>query len=209
MNSFSVFQGRFMALTMALATILFFGLGGAAIITWIQGRSLDEVFTVHDSIVKQLLIGTAVGTLVGLIAKYIVSRPGMDDVSSRYAKLIGELHTTLPDRLLISLCAGVGEEIFFRGAIQYWFGIPLTAVFFVAIHGYLDPRNLKLFAYGMFMTLVMLAFGYAAAQYGLWGPVMAHMMIDVVLLEYLHRRSVRERSKPLNGHVPEDETPLV
>jgi len=181
-----------MAMIMALATIIFFGLGGAAIIVWWQGRELPNVFTVHPSVGWQILIGVIGGTLLGLLAQFIVSRKAMGNMGLRYGALIQSLQTTPADRIMISLCAGVGEEIFFRGALQYWLGIPATAIIFVAIHGYLDPRDRKLFLYGLFMTAIMVGFGYVTEIYGLWAPIAAHMMIDVVLLEYLNKVSPSE-----------------
>lgn len=189
----NTYQGRSMALMMALGTILFFGIGGAMLITWVQDRDLATVMTVKSSIWQQLLIGAGFGTLVGFVAKFIVSRDSMRDISSRYARLVGELQTTRSDRILISICAGIGEEIFFRGAVQYWLGIPITAIVFVAIHGYLDPRNRRIMLYGLFMTVIMIIFGFAAEEYGLWGPIIAHTVIDIVLLEYLHAYNLRSQ----------------
>ena len=186
MGFLNEFQGRMMGMIMALATIIFFGIGGAAIIVWWQGRSLSAVFTAHPSVGWQLITGTIAGTLIGILARFIVSRRSMEDMSMRYGMLIQRLQTTRADRIMISLCAGVGEELFFRGALQYWLGIPITAIVFVAIHGYLNFRDQKLFLYGLFMTTIMLGFGYVASQYGLWAPMVAHMMIDIVLLEYLN-----------------------
>ena len=122
-------------------------------------------------------------------------------IGSRYGSLIQSLQTTRMDRIMISLSAGVGEEIFFRGALQWWLGIPLTAVLFVAIHGYLNIRDIKLFLYGVFLTAVMVVFGYVAEAYGLWAPIVAHMMIDIVLLEYLN--SMRN-VPPLDPEVMKD-----
>lgn len=183
---FSTFQGRMMAMGMAIGTLVFFGIGGAALIVFVQERALAKVMSVHPSILIQIVAGLVGGTMLGLLAKFIVSRPSMDTISMRYALLIQSLQTTRMDRFMLSLCAGVGEEIFFRGAIQWWFGIPLTAILFVAIHGYLNPKDVKLFMYGAFMTLMFMGFGWVANRYGLWAPIAAHMMIDVVLLEYLN-----------------------
>jgi membrane protease YdiL (CAAX protease family) len=91
----------------------------------------------------------------------------------------------------------VGEELFFRGAVQWWLGIPFTAVVFVAIHGYLDPRDRRIMAYGTLMTLGMMLLGWMAERYGLVGPMLAHTLIDVILLERLHGTWVS-----LQGRVP-------
>ena len=66
-------------------------------------------------------------------------------------------------------------------------GITITAVLFVAIHGYLDPRNWRISIYGLVLTAMMIALGWMAEHQGLLAPMAAHTMIDVVLLEGLHR----------------------
>lgn len=88
---------------------------------------------------------------------------------------------------LVSVCAGVGEELFFRGAIQHWLGTLLTAVVFVALHGYLDPRDGRILRYGLYMTGAMAIIGWWAERHGLIAPIIAHTLIDVVLIARLLR----------------------
>jgi membrane protease YdiL (CAAX protease family) len=76
----------------------------------------------------------------------------------------------------------VGEEFLFRGVIQSYWGIWITAIFFVAIHGYLDPRDKKMMTYGLTMTVIIGILGYMNTYLGLIAPMAAHMAIDVVLL---------------------------
>ncbi|MBK7566807.1 MAG: CPBP family intramembrane metalloprotease [Bacteroidetes bacterium] len=42
--------------------------------------------------------------------------------------------------LFLSFCAGVGEELLFRGAIQPWLGIWLTALLFI-FYTDLNPKD--------------------------------------------------------------------
>lgn len=135
----------------------------------------------------QLVSGLAAGAFMGFVALWLVHRPFMDPVLGHYARMVGPWMTKRTDRLLVSLCAGAGEELFFRGALQYWLGIPLTAVLFVAVHGYLDPRDRRVFLYGTVMTMIIMVLGLMARHQGLLAPMAAHAMIDVVLLEGLHR----------------------
>jgi len=174
-------------------TLLLFGGGGAALIHAVQGRDLLALHTGPWSWWAQLALGTAVGTAMGLFALWMVHRPFMAPILGRYSSMIGPWMTRRSDRLLVSLCAGVGEELFFRGALQFWLGIPITAVLFVAIHGYLDPRNWRITIYGLAMTAMMIVLGFMAEHQGLLAPMAAHTMIDVVLLEGLHRAWQRQR----------------
>jgi len=92
------------------------------------------------------------------------------------------------DIIFISICAGVGEEILFRGAMQFYLNPWLTALIFVAIHGYLNPKDLKITAYGMYMTLVIGIMGVLYEEWGMLFAMSAHFAIDVLLLQ----RSLRD-----------------
>jgi uncharacterized protein len=172
--------------TMALGTILLFGGVGLLLIHFVQGRDPWPLLTGPQSLWVQLPAGTLIGTAMGFFAWWLVKRPFMEPVLDLYAQRIGPLLAHRSDRILISICAGVGEELFFRGALQHWLGLVLTAVLFVAIHGYLDPRNWRISIYGTAMTVLMVGLGWMADHMGLVAPMAAHTMIDVVLLEGLH-----------------------
>lgn len=180
---------------LALATLVFFGGGGALLVVYVQHRTLLPILIGSHAIWWQVLLGTASGLAIGYGAWGLISRPFMRDVLLKYALLIGPLMQSRLTRVLVSICAGVGEELFFRGAIQHWLGIVWTAVVFVALHGYLDPRSWRLSLYGVFLTLTMLGIGWQAREYGLLAPIIAHTLIDVVLLNKLYsiwKRTVQE-----------------
>ena len=173
-------------LLMALLTILAFGGGGVVLLELVQQRDAWSVTLGSSALWEQLLLGVVAGVLIGGTAWAMIRTSWMTPVRERYALLIGPLLARRSYRWLISACAGVGEELFFRGAVQWWLGIPFTAVIFVAIHGYLDPRDQRIMAYGTLMTLGMMLLGWMADRYGLVGPMLAHMLIDVILLERLY-----------------------
>ena len=171
---------------LGLATLVLFGGGGIALIIGVQQRALAEVLVHGVGMSLQLLFGLLVGTAIGLMAWAIIRAPGFTPLRERYAMLIGPHVQQRYMRVAISICAGVGEELFFRGALQHWLGIPVTAVVFVAIHGYLDPRDQQLFIYGAALTLGMMVLGWMVDVQGLVGPMVAHTLIDIILLERLH-----------------------
>jgi uncharacterized protein len=181
-------------LILALLTLLLFGGGGAALIHAVQGRDVLALHLGPWVPWAQLLTGLATGTVMGLFALWMVHRPFMAPILERYSSMIGPWMSRRSDRLLVSICAGVGEELFFRGALQFWLGIPVTAILFVAIHGYLDPRNWRITIYGVAMTAMIMLLGYMAEHQGLLAPMAAHTMIDVVLLEGLHRAWRKQRT---------------
>ncbi len=192
-------RGRGRLLLMALGTLVVFGGGGVAVMELVQGRDTGALVFSTTPVGHQVLAGLASGAGIGLAAWAFIGLAWMTPVRERYALLIGPFIARRGDRLLLSLCAGVGEELFFRGALQWWLGIPITAVLFVAIHGYLDPRDGRLFAYGVTLTAGMLLLGWMAERFGLLGPMLAHTIIDVVLLETLYRTWVE-----LHRRTPDD-----
>jgi uncharacterized protein len=176
-------------------TLLFFGGGGLLLIIY-QGRDPLSVLIGISDLWLQIFLGAAMGLLIGSVAWGIIQLRFMRSIRTYYSDMIGPLIASRSDRIFISICAGVGEEIFFRGALQYWLGIPVTAIIFVAIHGYLDPRNWRISVYGGFMTIAMMAIGWVAERYGLLAPIIAHTLIDIVLLERLHSQWRSQQ----NGH---------
>ncbi len=176
-----------MVLLLGGATLLVFGGGGAALITWVQDRDLLPVLVGSSSLWLQVALGLGAGVGIGLGARAIIRRPAMRVLDEHFARRIGPRVQRGSDRLFLSVCAGVGEELFFRGALQFWLGIPLTALLFVAIHGYLDPRNKRMLAYGVYMTFAMMLIGLIAEHHGLLAPMLAHTVIDIILFQQLVR----------------------
>ncbi|MGF1565624.1 MAG: CPBP family intramembrane glutamic endopeptidase [Flavobacteriales bacterium] len=168
--------------SMAAITLL-----GMPLLGWVIARFVDDMnlmvrWTGAAPIWKQLLYGLPVGVVAALMARFIVGRKFMDGVRLRYERMFRNLRLNWSEIAFISLCAGVGEELLFRGVLQPLLGIVLTAVLFVAIHGYLNPRDWRISVYGVFMTGVICFLGWMTEVYGIWSAVMAHFVIDVILL---------------------------
>jgi membrane protease YdiL (CAAX protease family) len=109
----------------------------------------------------------------------------MRPIRKKYAPLIQNLKLSTTAIVLLSFCAGFGEELLFRGALQPLLGIWITAIIFVAIHGYLNPRDWRLSVYGTVMTLIIVVLGYMTEVWGIFTACAAHMAIDIVLFKYL------------------------
>lgn len=87
--------------------------------------------------------------------------------------------------VFISFAAGFGEELLFRVAIQYFLGIWPTAILFVLIHGYLNLSDWRVFLYGVVMTVLSAGFGYLYVNYGIAAAMVAHFLIDLLILGLL------------------------
>ena len=156
----------------------------------------ERIFS-GDHIAIQLGVGLAVGLAAGFIAYQIGSMPFMQKATSKYNDLISNMNLNRSEMIFISMCAGVGEEILFRGAIQPFWGIIFTSIFFIAIHGYLNPKDWRISVYGIFMTGVICLLGYLTESMGLWTAIMAHAIIDLFLLSQLEKSRKEKESEPL------------
>jgi hypothetical protein len=186
------------------ATLIGFPLLGALVL-FIFGKSLLAiVFSSDTNIILQLGLGGFVGTFLGLGAKWVVTRPMLSDVAIRYSRLMQGLGLKTRQVYFLSFCAGFGEELLFRGAIQPLLGIWITAVLFVAIHGYLNPMNWRISIYGVYMTLAIAVLGYLTSWLGIFTACAAHMAIDVVLFNFLIDYAKHE--KPYANIDIEDDT---
>jgi membrane protease YdiL (CAAX protease family) len=127
------------------------------------------------------------GCLVGLLAWALINASYFSKTLDFFVQIIGPWRLSWLEIVVVSCCAGVGEEILFRGAIQPHLGIIWTSILFVVLHGYINPFNGAMTAYGIFMVLAICLLGWAALQFGLVLAIVAHTVIDIILLYCLSR----------------------
>ena len=147
----------------------------------------------NTPILKQVIYGAGFGILSGLLSIRIIKMKFFKSEKNYYQNIIQHLGLDYFGIFFISFCAGFGEEVFFRGVLQQYFGVWLTAVLFVALHGYLNPKKWRRVVYGVFLVFVSGGFGYLYEWYGVWCAVTAHMVIDIILLYF----STKEQSKKI------------
>lgn len=141
---------------------------------------LEELFSTWT------LIGIEFGLLVGAIMLMVTNSSG-ERTFSQQIRLIRSFRLSVIDTIFLSLCAGLGEEFLFRIALQEWFHPLLVSVVFVAIHGYINPRDMNTTRFGLFVLLFIIALGYAVSVQGIWFCIMAHAAYDFILLFYWTR----------------------
>jgi uncharacterized protein len=174
-------------ITLGLFTIIGFPLAAFVINYFFSSESFWDIFISKQGILHELLIGFFLGIFEGLLAWQIIKLKILQPVRDKYQGVIGSLRMNIATIIIVSICAGVGEEILFRGILQSYFGIWTTAVGFVAIHGYLNPLDWRISLYGAYMTLAIVVIGYLHQLYGLTSAMLAHTMIDIVLFIKLTR----------------------
>ncbi len=173
-------------LPLAIGTLLGFPILGFIIHYFVFESSFINIFVSKTNLALEFSIGAVSGLAFGYIGWLIISMKFMAPVLKKYQNLISAFEIDISLIFFVSFCAGFGEEVFFRGVLQPIMGIWITALLFVAIHGYLNPKNWKISIYGIYLTLVIAIIGYFSNYFGLTTAIMAHMMIDIVLFYKLY-----------------------
>lgn len=128
---------------------LFYGALIFAALFWnsLSGRKL---LLLGNSLLASLALGTliAVGTVsLGLLIYRII--PVMRRLADELAPTLVD-GAARADLVLISLLSGVGEEVFFRGAVQPQFGLITASTVFGLVHIGPDRRYLVWTAWAIF-----------------------------------------------------------
>lgn len=167
---------------LAFLSLVLFTILGFIIHWYFLPYGLIESLTQGAPYPKQILTGILYGLIASLISWQLIQSRFLKDIRQFFFKLLKPFHFKIRDILLISFSAGIGEEILFRGSIQPFLGIWLTALVFVMLHGYISYRNPQLSVYGIYMVVVAAGFGYLTTHVGLVSAIAAHTVIDIALL---------------------------
>ena len=184
---------------LALATLVIFGGLGMAIIPYVRQVRIAEFFSGAEKYWLQIMIGICFGVITAKAGWQIVELPMLQKTKVFFSGLIKPLKLDTTQIIFISICAGVGEELFFRGAIQPMLGIWMTAILFVLLHGYLNPFNMSLTMYGIYMVLVVGVLGLLTEHFGIITAIIAHTLIDIILLRELSMARLPEDNSGNNN----------
>jgi membrane protease YdiL (CAAX protease family) len=175
---------RFVGLAAVFYTILFFA---AVVLGALGGR---DVFVLGGSVLFALFVGaiTACGTVaLGLFFYRLL--PVVRRLSDELAPRLVD-GARRRDLVLVSVFSGVGEETFFRGALQPELGIVFTSLLFGALHFFPDRGFLvwMLWAVG---AGFLFGFLYEWTG-GLLAPVAAHVLHNAAMLLFWKRSRLRK-----------------
>ncbi len=148
----------------------------------IRGKDLNGWFPAEGWIVD-LLLGAGIGIIFALIAYRLIDLiPAMRRIEHLIVNTLDMEALTVAYILWFGLIAGIPEEILFRGAIQPDAGLVAAAIIFGALHAISRM-------YFVYATTAGLLLGLLAEwSGGLWMPIAAHVMIDVVMFLLLLTR---------------------
>jgi hypothetical protein len=168
----------FMAL--GWVTLLVFPAVSLAIYEWVNGNWY-LIFKSGWPVWYQLPVGVASGVVLGILLRAYLRMKFMAEIQTFYRGLLKPIGLEKKEYVFLSVCAGVGEEILFRGVVQHFAGIYVTSVLFVALHGYLNPTNWRLMMYGLILTAIFIGVGFMASYIGIYACILLHIIIDVYL----------------------------
>jgi hypothetical protein len=173
----------------------------AAIVAWVLGRLSELVARLAapswDALVWDASIGVA-ATAPLLVVMLVIDRCPVAPLQ-RLVRAVDDLlvplfsQTTVLQMAAISLTAGVGEEMFFRGLLQaaisdwsggswgVWIGLLAASVIFGACHWITPTYAVLATGIGVYLGWLFLATDHLVA------PIVAHALYDFVALVYLVR----------------------
>jgi hypothetical protein len=170
-----------------LSILTLFGMSaiGMLLIHYAQHKGIRFVLLGGKRYYLQMLAGLFFGTLSSLLALLLVRGKRFKSVRTLFENLLHEISPTMLNILFYSLCASIGEEVLFRAGVQPLMGIWPTAFLFIFLHGYINPYNMSLTIYGIFLIVICAGFGYLFKFFGLAASALAHFVYDVAMFSLL------------------------
>lgn len=174
---------------LGISLFTLFGFSGIAylILQFSESYAYAELFVDFFS-ANAVLYGSIIGVGISVTGVLLLQLKYFKEVSNYYGTIFNSIDLEWADVFFYSFCAAVGEEILFRGAIQPFLGIYPTAILFVLLHGYLSFKDQPKLAFGSYLVVVAVIFGYLMEWFGLIAPIIAHFIYDVVMFSYLKKK---------------------
>ena len=155
--------------------VLFYGFLTIAGLVWIYfagTKSITDYFAFN-------MIGVALGVgfavLVVGLSSAIANFKWAQHLEEEFGWMLGEQR--LWELPILAIISGLGEEVFFRGAMQHHLGLYLTSAVFGIIH---FPINRKFIAWPIFAAAMGLLMGWEYEYTGtLIAPILTHALINL------------------------------
>lgn len=190
-------NGRNNLIAIALLSGLAWLAIGSLILYLSNDRPLLHAFQSSLPMWQELAWGLSGGLLFGLLARAVMSHKAMQKITEDLPviKIMRRAQLSFADLLSISLLAGITEEWLFRAALQPLLGLWLSAILFVAIHGYFRFTSIPEVLFGIFMLCLSLGLGLLFEHAGLLAAMFAHASYDLVVMRQTLALA-RHSSKP-------------
>ena len=152
-------------------------------------KTLLDIFTKGMPWRYQVIHGSLYGILASTSILAILKIKYFENANYFFVEILKTIRLNIFDIFLISLCAGISEELFFRATLQPWLGLWFTSILFIALHGYLDFTKSKLFILGLIMVLVAIGLGFMFKYVGIISAITAHTVFDIIMLFHFVKKN--------------------
>lgn len=167
---------------------LFYGSLTLVAVVWATLRGFDLRLAVDSLSLALGIMSPLVTVSLGLLAYRLL--PVLRTIAEELAPRLLE-GTSRGTLVLISVLSGVGEEVFFRGAVQQEFGLVVASILFGVVHVGPDRRYL---VWTVWALLAGFLFGVLYdVTGGLLAPILAHAGHNAATL-LIWKRSRKGRS---------------
>lgn len=183
-----------------MAMLFEVGLGFVGVvIAWAAGIDMASQLTTSQEAILRGTVASLPMVLM-LIACYKSTWQPIVRLRREVEKVVAELFAGCGwlEFALVSVAAGIGEEILFRGALQPfvigwtvpWIGIVVVALLFGLAHALTQT-------YFILATLIGLYFGWLAFAYDdLIAPIVAHAVYDCFAMMFIQRQTGKTGNLP-------------
>ncbi len=167
-------------------TLLIFPIPGFLLRYFFTETSFFSFFELEKFKFIDLAYGLELGFVYGVLGYFLMQAPVFEKIPNRIERLVSEMNLKWYDGLFLSFCAAVGEEYLFRAGMQFFTGPFIGAIFFVALHGYLNPRNWRFSLYGLIVLPFIFLIAYGYEMFSIWFCIGAHFAYDAVLFRFMY-----------------------
>ena len=171
---------------------LYVGLGVVGLGGMFWTESLDALVPSEPILFfHQIVVGLGGGAVLVLVTRMLEKFvPTVEALTHGFAQMLGNFSPRHAG--LAALASSLGEEIFFRGFLQSWWGLWLSSLIFALLHIGPDKR---------FISWPFLAFGASLLLGGLmiytetiWASVIAHAVVNFVNLNHIQAQGKSAKS---------------
>lgn len=190
-NDFSnLTTGKLLILSVVSANIYVF-FSFLIIRYWHEG-DLNDVLESAFTFWNQAGIGVGIGCLAAGIIYGAIKWTPIAEVLSDFSifEALSKTNFSLFDKAQVSIFAGGGEELLFRGAIQPLLGNAITSIIFIGIHGYFKFRSPKHILFGVLMFGLSFTLGLLYEHVGLISAICAHAIYDIIMLQVVQTKKL-------------------
>lgn len=152
---------------------------GFFILYLFRGENVFALLSPKKSVV--LIVGGGLAGSLAIATGFLVAYFGIYPFRAALKPIIGFFKgLKISTLLILSILAGIGEEILFRGAIQEIFGFLIATLLFGLVH-YMGQK--VLLAYGIFALFAGFILGYLFILTDeLLTPIIAHALFNIFAL---------------------------